>query len=138
MKYILIIAVFILSSCCSNVYPHFDYKLSENPWITAFKDRVFFSAMREAYKSDPLIFKLVEKKDALNPYDGLSLTDIKKAEEIGEELVKNMPQPSMCEGCQTGMNYFMASSLHYYISQELNAIVKRLYKIHIKIDKKNS
>ena len=120
----------MLSSCSRNVYPHFDYVRSQNPWINAFKDRVFFSALREAYKSDSLIFKLLEKKDALNPYDGLSLIDLKKADEIGEELVKNMPQPFMCEGCQTGMNYFMATSLHYYSSQELDVIAKRHYSAY--------
>jgi hypothetical protein len=135
MKYILIIIVFVLSSCSRNVYSKFDYRVSENPWISAFKDRVFFSAIKEAYKSDTLIFKLIEKKDALNPYDGLSLTEMEEADKIGKTLIKNIPPPAMCESCTGDMNYFMATSLHYYISKELDSIVKNIYKLHLKKDK---
>lgn len=115
---------------------HFDYNNSENPWIDAFKDRVFFSALKEAYKTDTLIFKLIEKKDALNPYDGLSPDEMKKAESLGEALIKKIPPPAMCENCPAGMNYFMATSLHYYISRELDSIAKKLYKKRIKGNKK--
>jgi len=136
MKYLLIIIGFFLSSCNRNVYPTFDYRVTKNPWISAFKDRVFFSAIKEAYKSDTLIFKLIERKDALNPYDGLSLTAIQEADKIGIELIKNIPPPAMCENCSGDMNYFMATSLHYYISKELDSIANKLYKLHLKKDKK--
>lgn len=135
MKYILIISIAILASCSINTYPKFDYNRSENPWISAFKDRVFFSALREAYSSDTLIFELIEKRDALNPYDGLSLAEMKQADSIGKTLIKNIPPPKMCEGCKGDMNYYMATSLHYYNSRELDSIARSLYKEHIRYDK---
>jgi hypothetical protein len=135
MKYIIIIVLFFLSSCYRNVYPKFDYKASENPWVTAFKDRVFFSAIKEAYKSDTIIFKQIEKKDALNPYDGLSLAEMEEADKLGKRLIKNIPPPAMCEGCLGDKNYYMATALHYYISKDLDLIATNIFKIHLKKDK---
>lgn len=135
MKYIIIIVLFFLSSCNRNIYPKFDYKISENPWITAFKDRVFFSAIREAYKSDTIVFKQIEKKDALNPYDGLSLAEMEEADKLGKKLIENIPSPVMCEGCSGDKNYYMAIALHYYISKDLDSIAKNTFKIHLKKDK---
>ncbi len=62
MKYLLFIALFAITACSKCIYPHFDYNRSANPWIGAFKDRVFFAALQEAYKSDSLIFELIEKR----------------------------------------------------------------------------
>lgn len=135
MKKIIIIVI-SLSACHKGFYPPFDYNKSANPWIDAFKDKVFFSALAEAYKSDTTIFQLIEKKDALNPYDGLSLYETQKAEELGKIFIKNIPPPSMCETCINGRNYFMASSLHYYKSKELDSIARKFYIIHITNDKK--
>lgn len=135
MKYLIVIALIIVSSCNNNLYPKFDYNKSENPWIDAFKDKVFISALREAYNSDTLIFKLIEKKDALNPYDGLTLDEMEKAEQLGKLLIKKIPLPAMCESCTSGMNYFMAVSLHYYKSRELDSIAKKLYKKHVSYNK---
>ena len=137
MKYLLIICLFFAQACGKNIYPKFEYDKSENPWIDAFKDRVFFSALKEAYKSDTLIFKLIKKKDALNPYDGLSLEDINNADKIGITLIKKILPPSMCENCSQGMNYYMATALHYYKSKELNNIARNNFKIHERNDKKN-
>jgi hypothetical protein len=72
------------------------------------------------------------KKDALNPFDGLTLYEIQKAEELGKQVIKNMPPPAMCEGCTEGMNYYMAVSLHYYNSKELDIIAKNIYRRHPK------
>lgn len=138
MKNLIMIVLFVISGCSKGLYPHFEYNNSANPWIDAFKDRVFFSALREAYQSDTMILKLIEKKDALNPYDGLSLVEMQKAEEIGKDLIKNMPPPVMCESCTPGMNYYMATSLHYYKSKSLHSKAIKLYKEHLKNDKKNS
>ena len=135
MKKIILILI-ICSACQKRVYTTFDYNKSDNAWIDAFKDRVFFSALREAYKNDSLIFKLIEKKDALNPYDGLSLQEMQKAEQLGKTLINNLPPPSMCEGCVNGMNYFMASSLHYYNSRELYSIARKYYLMHKANDNK--
>lgn len=134
MKYLLIILLCFTQACNKNSYPTFDYNKSENPWIDAFKDRVFFTALKEAYKTDTTIFQLIEKKDALNPYDGLSLDEMKKAEELGKSLIYKIPPPSMCENCPPGINYYMATSLHYYKSRELDSIARSLYKEHIRYD----
>ncbi|WP_323033788.1 hypothetical protein [Paracoccus sp. (in: a-proteobacteria)] len=134
MKYLLIILLFFTQACSKNSYPTFDYNKSSNPWIDAFKDRVFFSALEEAYKSDTTIFESIRKKDALNPYDGLSLSEMKQADSIGKALIKNIPPPKMCEGCEGDMNYYMATSLHYYNSRELDSIARSLYKEHIRYD----
>lgn len=102
--------------------------------MNCFKDRVFFSALREAYKSDSLIFKLIEKKDAFNPYDGLTLKETIIAEDIGVNLIKNMPAAIFCENCAEGVNYYLATALHYYSSKQLNSIALKYYKIHSNIN----
>lgn len=136
MKYTAIILLFIVSSCTPKLYPKFDYNKSENPWIDAFKDRVFFSALEEAYKSDTSIFLLIRKKDAFNPYDDLYGEAREIAIKIGVDLIKKIPPPAMCEGCKGDMNYYMAASLHYYNSRELDSIARKLYKEHVRNDKK--
>ena len=95
---------------------------------------VFFSSIREAYKRDTTIIKHIEQIDAFNPYDGLTSEEMKMADQIGIDFIKNMPPPAMCEGCLSGMNYFMATSLHYYNSRELDLTTTRLYKKHKKLD----
>lgn len=120
----------LMTGCSPQTYQHFDYNKSSNPWIDAFKDQVFFSCLREGYKSDSL-FNAIEKKDALNPYDGLELEALNLARSLGKTLVKNMQPPSMCDGCKTGMNYYMANALHYYNSKELDSIAHKAYKKHI-------
>ncbi|WP_343618027.1 hypothetical protein, partial [Flavobacterium sp.] len=88
MKRIIILSLICLSSCSG--YQKFDYNKSNNPWITAFKDNVFFSCLKEGYQSDT-IFQLLEQKDAFNPYDGLSLDAINETRRIAKEFIKNMP-----------------------------------------------
>jgi hypothetical protein len=80
-------AAFCLFSCSNKTYPRFDYNISKNPWIDAFKDHVFFASLNESYKSDSII-TLLQKKNAFNPYDGLSLKALQKARELGINLVK--------------------------------------------------
>lgn len=57
---VLVLVLFCLYSCGKNTFPRFDYNKSENPWITAYKDNMFFSCLKESYKNDT-IFKLIEK-----------------------------------------------------------------------------
>lgn len=97
MKKIILVASLLLIylSCKTRYkYPKFDYNNGPNSWINAFKDRVFFNSLRESYKSDT-IFKLIEKKDAFNPYEGLGPDAINKAKLIAIELVRKMP-PQLC------------------------------------------
>jgi hypothetical protein len=134
MKYLAIFFLIALCSCSNKTYKSFDYNRSNNPWSQAFKDRVFFTSIKEAYKRDTTIIKHIEQIDAFNPYDGLTLEEMKMADEIGIDLIQKMPPPAMCEGCLTGMNYFMATTLHYYNSRELDLTTTRLYKKHKKLD----
>jgi hypothetical protein len=134
MKQLAIFFLIALCSCSNKTYKSFDYNRSDNPWSHAFKDRVFFSSIKEAYKRDTSIFKHIEQIDALNPYDGLTLQEMKVADEIGVALIQKMPAPAMCEGCLTGMNYFMATALHFYNSKEIDIKTKQLYKKHKKSD----
>ena len=135
MRKIFFIFTFLLLSCSCKISKKFEYNYSKNPWIDAFKDQVFFSAIKESYKTDN-VFKLIQKRDALNPYDGLNLEAIRKAKFIGEQLVQNMPPPTMCEGCENDMNYYLANSLHYYNSKELDSIAKSEFKKQKQADKK--
>lgn len=137
MKYLLIIIIFFAQACNKNNYPTFDYNKSTNPWVDAFKDRVFFSTLEEAYKSDTSIFILIRKRDAFNPYDGFYGEARETARKIGIDLIKKMPPPAMCEGCKDGMNYYMAIALHYYKSKDLDNIAKRNYAAHKRKDKKS-
>lgn len=133
MKYVFLSAIICIAVACGQrSYPRFDYNYTKEPWINAFKDRVFFSALQEAYKSDTLIFQLIDKKDAFNPYDGLMPDAMEKANELGKTLINKMPPPVMCESCRPGENYYMAASLHYYNSKELDSIARLMYKAHVK------
>jgi hypothetical protein len=137
MKYLLVILLCSTQACNKNSYPTFDYNKSTNPWIDAFKDRVFFSALEEAYKSDTTIFKSIRKKDALNPYDGFYGEAKKYAEKIGIDLIRKIPSPAMCEGCKGDMNYYMATALHFYKSKELDSIAKKMFALQKSNDEKN-
>ena len=132
MKYLAVFILIALCSCSNKIHKSFDYNRSDNPWSHAFKDRVFFSSLKEAYKRDTTIFKHIEQIDALNPFDGLTPQEMKVADEIGISLIQKMPAPAMCDGCLFGMNYFMATSLHYYNSKGLDVTTKQLYKKHKK------
>lgn len=137
-KLTLIISILLLifSSCESYKRTKFDYNKSNNPWVEAFKDNVFFACLKESYKNDT-IFKLIDNRDAFNPYDGLSLDDLNKTKELAKKLVNNMPKAAMCENCKEGENYYMSNSLHYYASRELDSIAKEEYKNHLKMQKES-
>ena len=123
MKYYKLFVLFVLvaSSSNKNKFETFDYQKSNNPWITAFKDQVFFSSLRESYQNDT-IFDLIGKKDAFNTYDGLDLENIALAKSLAKNMVNNIPIATMCEGCGKDQKYFMANCLHYYQSRELDSI----------------
>jgi hypothetical protein len=52
------------------------------------------------------------------------------ADQIGINFSQKTPLTAMCEGCLSGMNYFMAIALHYYNSWKLDLTTTRLYKKH--------
>lgn len=130
----IVILLLLFCSCSKSTYQNFDYNKSKNPWITAYKDNVFFACLKESYKNDS-IFKLIEKKDALNPYDGLNAEDLNKTKKLGIDIIKKIPKPSMCENFKEEVNYYMSNCLHYYNSKELNSIAKKAYKDYLKARK---
>lgn len=134
MKYIIIILLLCLSSCSKKTYHRFEYNKSDNPWVEAFKDNVFLSILRESYQNDT-IFKLLEKKDTFNPYNGLSGDALDQTKQLATKFIKNMPKSAICENCKEGENYYMANSLHYYASCELDSIACEAYKKKLRLEK---
>lgn len=132
MRYFLLISLFVFTSCVNNKYSSFNYQYSADPWIDAFKDRFFFTALKEAYKLDTEILARMEKLDAFNPYDGLSMEEMTIADSTAKALMIGMPTPGMCEGCKGEKNYFIATALHYYNSRELDSLAKKYYRKHLK------
>jgi hypothetical protein len=122
---LMIIVVTVVFIGCSNKYrfPKFDYNNGPNPCINAFKDKVFFSILRESYKGTDA-FKEIGKRDVGNPYDGLPPTLNAKIDSIAKDFVKKLPRPALCDECSKEQNYFMAQALHFYRSHELDAITK--------------
>ena len=104
--------------------------------MDAFKDRVVFQALREAYKRDS-IFVLISKFDAFNTYDALDLEAYRVADSLGKALIKNMPPPVMCDECKPGNNYYMANTFHYYASRDLHRIALAQYRRYRKLHSKN-
>lgn len=119
----LFIAIGFFSCKTSYRYPKFDFNNGPNPCVNAFKDRVFFSILTEAYKGTDAL-KEISKKDVGNPYDGIYSPDFfKKIDSIGVAFYSKIPPPELCE-CEKGQNYFMAQALHFYASRELDSIAK--------------
>lgn len=127
------LVILLFSACSTGRYQKFDYESSKNPWINNFKDQVFFAALKESYKNEPAILSMIAKKDAFNPYDDIAPEELELATELAKKLIQNMPPPTMCDECPSGVNYYMANSLHYYSSKELDVIARNAYKKHLKI-----
>lgn len=128
MKKYLLLLLFVvtgLNSCKTGYsYPKFDFKNGPNPCINAFKDRVFSSILREAYKSTDAM-KEISKIDVGNPYDGISSPELfKKIDSIGVDFYKKIPLAELCSECEKSQNYFMAQALHFYASRELDSIAR--------------
>ena len=104
----LVIFAIVICSCSTSNSNKFDYNKSKNAWLDAFKDQAFFACLRESYKNDS-IFKLIEKEDAFNPYDDLNPEAITIAKNNGKNVSENIPPPAMCENCNEGENYYMAT-----------------------------
>ncbi|MFF5380288.1 hypothetical protein [Pedobacter suwonensis] len=117
----------ILFGCnTSYQYPKFDYIKSTgaNPCITAFKDRVFYCIMRESLKGTNAISE-ISKKDVGNTFEGIYSAELfRRIDTIGQNFVKNMPPPVLCDECVKGQNYYIAQALHFYTSRDLDSIAK--------------
>ncbi|TAE16077.1 MAG: hypothetical protein EAY72_04905 [Bacteroidetes bacterium] len=132
MKYTLVIFLLVIGCKPDGKFTVYDINSSKYPWINAFKDQFFFSALREAYKGDTSIMNGIERLDALNPYDGLELSARAEARQLAVNFIKNLPPPAMCENCEPGENYYMATTLHYYASKHLDKIAWKSYRKHNK------
>lgn len=132
--------LFFFSSCTVNKLPRFDYINGSNPWIDAFKDRVFVNCLKHSYNNDS-VFIIINKKDVyINPYDGfydyLEADKIKFLDSLGNSIPLHIPPPTgLVEGVGA-RNFYMCNCLHYYASRELDSIAKKEYKKHIKAMKK--
>jgi|SRR5690606_20680871 len=117
----------------------FEYGATGNAWITAYKDEVFYSCIREGYKNDS-IWLLMKKEDWFNPYDGIDFEDIDTAMIIGKKIIQDLPKETYFnseeffheEDESKHKNYISATCLHYYISRELDSIAKEAFKNEVK------
>lgn len=113
----------------------YKYGKVSNSWITAYKDNVFYSCIREGYKNDS-IWILMDKEDWFNTYDAIDLLDIDSTILIGQKVIKNLPKevyfnsqefPS-ANDISKHKNYISSTCLHYYISRELDSIAKQAFE----------
>ncbi|MFA5556036.1 MAG: hypothetical protein WCY06_05840 [Flavobacteriaceae bacterium] len=117
----------------------FKYGATNNSWITAYKDAVFYSCIREGYKNDSIWF-LMSKEDWFNPYDGIDFVDIDTAMIIGKKIIQDLPKETYFNSEEffyekdesKHKNYISATCLHYYTSRELDSIAKEAFKNEVK------
>ncbi|WP_396179773.1 hypothetical protein [Flavobacterium sp.] len=150
-KYVLyFVFLLVLFSCCKTPNLTFfgddfskgkgyEYGKVSNSWITAYKDNVFYSCIREGYKNDS-IWLLMDKEDWFNTYDAIDFTDLDTAMIIGKKVIKDLPnevyfnsQEFFSENDKSKhKNYISSTCLHYYISRELDSIAKEAFKNEVK------
>lgn len=88
-----------------------------------FQDRVFIACLKESYKNDS-IFRLIEKEDIFNPYEGFYIFDdiVHRADSLGSSVAKKLAPTGYRD--YEGKNYYMSHCLLYYTSKELDAIAR--------------
>lgn len=126
-----VLICFFICSCSINRRENFDYQKSNNAWIMAYKDYVFYECLKEGIQNDTL-FMIMKKRDLFNPYDEIDFSEIDSARLLGIEIIKNMPKPWHCDDCDGNENYISANCLHYYASKDLDIEARAAYKKHIK------
>lgn len=138
-KHLIFIIVFITFSCNTYKRDKFQYRNDDrNVWINTFKSEVFYSCLNEGLKNDSL-FKIIQKKDLLNIYDGFPIKDMDFSRSIGKKIIKEIPKPYIKidndeEHLKT-KNFISYSCLNYYASRELDSIAKKAYKEYVKSQK---
>lgn len=139
LSYRYIIVILFFSSCTVNKLARFNYNNGPNPWINAFKDRVFVKCLEHSYNNDS-IFTMINKIDVyVNPYDAFYLEGdrIKLLDSLSHSIPLHIPPPSgLIEGVD-GRNFYLCNCLHYYASKELDSIARKEYKNELKITKKS-
>lgn len=116
-----------------------EYGKVSNSWITAYKDNVFYSCIREGYKNDT-IWLLMDKEDWFNTYDAIDFADIDTAIVIGKKIIRDLPKEIYFNSEEffnehdesKHKNYISSTCLHYYISRELDSIAKEAFKKEVK------
>ena len=132
MKKIFLITICAsIFSCNSYKRQKFEYRNNDpNVWINTYKTEVYFSCIKESFKSDSLI-QLMDKKDLFNLYDGFDILAIDNARHNGREVVKNMPLANIKidadEFYLKSKNYYSYNCLNYYASKELDSIAHLQY-----------
>lgn len=135
--FFLLLFSILFSSCIINQLPQFDHYKSQNPWVSAFKDRVFIKCLEHSYSNSDTILKLIGKTDAFNPYDGIYSyleKNWKYIDSIGKSIPKNAPTLWLDD--YKDHNTYLCNCLHYYESRELDSIAKKEYKKNSKRIKK--
>jgi len=124
---VLIAFLVIILSSCHNSQPASSNDTRDDPWIKAFKDRVFESCLRGSYKNDT-IFHLIEQEDIFNPYEGIYIFDntVHLADSAGRAAASQIRPTGY--GDYEGKNYFMSSCLLYYTSKELDAFARKEFE----------
>jgi hypothetical protein len=121
-------------ACSTNKLPRFDYNNGPNPWINAFKDRVFINCLYQSYPAGvrDSIFQLMARYDLFNPYDDINVyasNNKKLLDSLGGSIPKNLPAYWHADEADLkGKNVYMCSCLHYYSSKELNSVARGEYK----------
>lgn len=141
-KNIIIFSSVILAlSCNVNKLPRFDYNNGPNPWINAFKDRVFITCLSQSYPKgvSDSIFNLISKYDLYNPYDDFidyEINNKRFLDSLGASIPKKAPPFwHIDEPDNKGKNVNICNCLHYYASRELDSIAISEYK---KVTKNNN
>nr|WP_315247538.1 hypothetical protein [uncultured Flavobacterium sp.] len=130
--------LFTLCSCNSYKRSKFEYRNTDsNVWINTFKSEVFYSCIKEGLKNDSL-YKILQKKDLLNMYEGYDMEAIDSARNIGQTIIIKMPKAYIkIDDDQKDLvnkNFISYSCLNYYASRELDSIAKQAYKKHLKAE----
>ncbi|WP_066434314.1 hypothetical protein [Chryseobacterium sp. CCH4-E10] len=139
--------LFILS-CSANERPQFHYRSDRTKkyndqyfYSKRFRDNIFYKCLQYGY-GDSLNFKigkLMAEKDLFSPYDEPFMAREESIQDsLAKRVISNMPIPYIHLEDETieGKNFIISSCLSYYESNELNIIVKKLYKQKVKEDKK--
>lgn len=79
------------------------------------------------------------EKDLFSPYDEPFMPQEESMQDsLAKRIISNMPTPyiHLEDEKIEGKNFIISSCLNYYESNELNTIIKKLYKQKVKEDKK--
>jgi len=131
MKTVIYTIFFLMFFSCATQYERgkFSYNRSENPWITAYKQDVFYSCLQESYRNDS-IFILMRKEDMFNGLGDFSMID--RARLLGKRIANGiLSRDYLIDADHINMKYppkpISATCLRFYESRELDSIARAEY-----------